>query len=142
MGIMSKLFGSDKVLSAGISAIDKAFYTKEEQADDGLKKIGFKMQFMKLYEPFKVAQRFIALVTGIPFVVTHVLISIAWASSLFVIEDKERYTFVVSELFKIAQMNNVTLGEPFGWIIIFYFAGGAGEGLIGKFMNRNQNKKV
>ena len=33
MGILGKLFGSDKVIDAGISGIDKAFYTDEEKAE-------------------------------------------------------------------------------------------------------------
>ena len=37
MGILGKLFGSDKVIDAGISGIDKVFYTDEEKAENRLK---------------------------------------------------------------------------------------------------------
>lgn len=141
MGVLSKLFGSDKVIDAGISGIDKAFYTKEERAEDELTKIGYKMAFMKLYEPFKVAQRFVALIVGIPFVSVHIVIMIAWVLSIYLITGEDRYTFVTAQLNLMQEANNQVLGEPFMWIVIFYFAGGAGEGLISKYMSRKQVKK-
>jgi len=50
MGILSKLFGSDKIIDAGINGIDAMVFTDQEQSNA-------KLAFLKLYEPFKIAQR-------------------------------------------------------------------------------------
>lgn len=134
MSFLSKLFGSEAVIKSGIAGIDKAFYTKEEQADDDIKRIGFKLAFMKAYEPFKIAQRLLALIISIPFALIHLLSCVIWLISIFTFrETPEIYSLVVGELWKVADMNNSTLGEPLMWILIFYFAGGAGEGIISKW---------
>lgn len=133
MSILSRLFGSDKVIDAGIKGIDKAFYTKEERAEDEIKKINARLLFLKAYEPFKVAQRFLALVLAIPFVSIHVITTIAWLTSLFVFrENIEAYEFVVAQIAEVANTNNLTLGEPLLWVVVFYFAGGASEGVVNK----------
>ena len=135
MGILSKLFGSDKVIDAGMSAIDKIAYTDEEKADNNLKFQNVKVALLKAYEPFKIAQRFIALIVGIPFVVIHAIIFLAKLIILITASyyGTEFYDFAITQLSKMATENNETLGEPFVWICIFYFGGGAGEGIIKHF---------
>ena len=141
-GALGKIFGSEKVIDAGISGIDKAFYTKEERADDDIKKTGAKLLFMKAYEPFKLAQRLLAFMLGVPFVIIHFIIAMFWIVLILVSfikgfplgEIPQIYEFGVAQLQRVAEMNNQTLGEPLAWVFIFYFAGGAGEGLISKFM--------
>lgn len=139
MSFLSKLFGSEAVIKSGIAGIDKAFYTKEEQADDDIKRIGFKLAFMKAYEPFKIAQRFLSVIISVPFVLLHFTAAVLWLISIFVFRDSpEAYKMIMGELWKVADMNNKTLGEPLGWILIFYFAGGAGEGLISRWMGKRK----
>lgn len=138
MGVFAKLFGSEKIIDAGISGIDKAFYTAEEKSEDDLKRIALKMQFMKLYEPFKIAQRYLALMTGIPFVSLHVIVAVNWILAVWLVADKVRYEFVTDQLHIIAEMNNTTLGEPFAIILFFYFLGGAGEGIVNKLMGKKK----
>lgn len=53
MSWLGKVFGGDSVVSKGIGLIDSAFYTDEEKAEE-------KRQLLKAYEPFKLAQRYIA----------------------------------------------------------------------------------
>lgn len=133
MGVFAKLFGSDKVIDAGIKGIDKAFYTSEERAEDAMKKVGVRLQFLKQYEAFKVAQRFLALTLAIPFVSIHVITMVAWISTIFVFRDNvEAYDFVVNQLKEAALMNNETLADPLFWIVIFYFGGGMSEGIINR----------
>lgn len=136
MGILSKLFGSDKVIEAGMSAIDKVAYTEEEKADNNLKYQSVKIALLKAYEPFKIAQRFIALIVGIPFVSIHLAL-FAFKVGLLLVTvfygGSETYDFAVKELSNMQTENNETLGEPFVWICIFYFGGGAGEGIIKHF---------
>ena len=143
MGILGKLFGSEKVIDAGIAGIDKAFYTKEEKAQDHLKQTGYKLEFLKQYEAFKVAQRFVAIILAAPFVVLHSLIIVLWLLVLIMSMrfGGEYYDFASQQLHLIADMNNKTLGEPIAWVVIFYFAGGAGEGIVKKFMTGRSNGK-
>lgn len=117
MGIFSKIFGSDKAIDAGISGIDKMFYTDEEKSDN-------KMKFLKLYEPFKIAQRYIAMV----FCPVYAL---GWIAT-FVIE--------IIDIFMEKDLNTETLYSllqgDFAMMVIlilgFYFAGGAAEGMLEK----------
>lgn len=133
MSLWGRIFGTERVINAGISGIDKAFYTKEEQVDNDLTRIGVKLAFLKTYEGFKIAQRFLALIVGIPFVSIHLISAVLWLSSIFLVEDATRLAFIVGQLKLVAESNNLTLGEPFIWIVIFYFGGGAAEGAINKF---------
>ena len=52
-GFIGKIFGSKKVIDAAISGIDKSIFTREEKAD-------YMLDFLKAYEPFRLAQRWIA----------------------------------------------------------------------------------
>ncbi len=51
--LLGKIFGSSKVVDAGISAIDAMVHTDEE-------KTKAKQELLKLYQPFKLAQRVLA----------------------------------------------------------------------------------
>lgn len=70
MSIWGTLFGSKNVIKQAANGIyngvDKAFYTKEEKAQ------GF-LELLKAYEPFKIAQRLLALVISIPYVVVWLM---------------------------------------------------------------------
>jgi hypothetical protein len=113
MGIFSKLLGSDKVIDAGISGIDSIFYTDEEKAEN-------KKAFLKLYEPFKVAQRYLALVFSIPYVM---MVLITFIASFF----REVET----------QIDLLTgdIGTVVGIIVGFYFLGGSLSGGFGRNKN-------
>jgi hypothetical protein len=134
MRLLSKLFGSDEVIDAGMSAIDKAVFTEEEKADYKIKFAGVKVDLLEAYKPFKLAQRLLALIVGIPFVIIHVIIFlIQICLLLFAINyGSETYDFAMTQLDLMVQRNNQTLGEPFAWIVGFYFFGGAGEGIAKK----------
>jgi len=113
MGIFSKLLGSDKVIDAGINGIDSIFYTDEEKAEN-------KKAFLKLYEPFKVAQRYLAIVFSIPYA-TMVLI-----------------TFIASFFREVeTQIDLLTgdIGTVVGIIVGFYFLGGSLSGGFGRNKN-------
>ena len=59
---MKKIFGSDKVIDAGINSIDAMFYTDEEKSQS-------KKDLLKLYEPYKLAQRVLAFAVSFNFFV-------------------------------------------------------------------------
>lgn len=134
MGFWSKLFGSENVVNKAVDGIyngtDAVFYTDEEKAANFNRVLDLKTKMLRAYEPFKIAQRFIALFTGIPFVTIHVIVVLAWIVSIFTIGSSDAYKFVFDQLKLVAEWNNATLGEPFGYIVIFYFLGGAAEGTL------------
>jgi len=59
-GLLGKLFGSDKVINDVSSGIDKAIFTREEKAD-------YLLKFLKAYEPFRIAQRVLAIMFSATF---------------------------------------------------------------------------
>ena len=115
MNILGKLFGSDKVIDAGISGIDKAFYTAEEKAEDRLKAAPWKIALLKAYEPFKIAQRILAIVFSVPYVS-------AWVA-----------TFVMASIgMNVEPQMSLLSGDiaKIVWTIIgFYFLGGFAESM-------------
>ncbi len=116
MNIFGRLFGSDKVIDGAISGIDKAFYTKEEQAESLERRIALKVKLLQAYEAFKIAQRFLAMLYGIPYVSAWF---ITFAASFFVDVERQMDYLVNSDM---AMANLIILG--------FYFLGGAGESIM------------
>jgi len=111
MGIFSTLFGSKDIVKGVMNGIDKMVLTDEERTDA-------KMNFMKLYEPFKVAQRYIAVICCIPYV-------LGW----FVTLCASFYIDVDIQLKILSgDMSNIVLA-----IVAFYFLGGATEGVVKRF---------
>ena len=110
--IAGKLFGSSKVIEKmgdGIyNGIDKAIYTPEEQIENRLKSLS-------AYEPFKIAQRLLALVFTIPYM-------LAWTA-----------TFIASFFINVEAQQSVLLNGTMGQIVLaivaFYFLGGVVNGI-------------
>ena len=108
MSFFSKLFGNDKIIEAGISGIDALVFTDEEKSNA-------KMQFLKLYEPYKLAQRYLALIYSIPY-------ASAWL-----------VTFIASFFVDVTLQMELLKGDAFYINIVilsFYFGGGAAEGIV------------
>ena len=116
MGILSKIFGSEKIINGASKGLDKVFFTKEEKAE-------LHIRLLKAYEPFKILQRYLALIVSVPFVITHLI------SIYFVFIDD------IEKALKIAEFNTNGLGYAFGAVITLYLGGGLIEGAIGKFKN-------
>ena len=103
MGIFSKLLGTDKVVDAGIKGIDAIFYTDQEKAEN-------KKAFLKLYEPFKLAQRYLALVFSIPYVL---MVVVTFGASFFMDVTVQKELLMGD------------IGTIVGIIVGFYFLGGS-----------------
>lgn len=124
--ILSTVFGTDEVISTATkgvyNGIDKAFYTNEERAGDFL-------MLLKAYEPFKLIQRLLALMVGLPYVSVYLLSMILFTSSLFMTPCQEAKDCIAYRVEagskKMVMMNNETLGTPFAIIMALYFGGGA-----------------
>ena len=103
-----KMLGSDKIIDAAVNTGDALFYTKEEKAESYLR-------VMKMYESFKIAQRFLALIFSIPYM-------LAWT-----------VTFSASYFVDVTVQQQLLDGDVsrIVYIIVgFYFLGGATEGTV------------
>ena len=122
MGFITRLFGSENLVQAAVDTGDALVYTKEERAK------GFE-RLLQLYEPFKIAQRFLALIVGIPYVTIHLICVIIWLFNMLLIESNEQYILMTDRLVAVMTAHNEALFTPFCVIVGFYFFGGAGEGI-------------
>lgn len=128
MSLWGTLFGSENVIrraADGIyNGVDKAFYTEQEKAT------GF-LNLLKAYEPFKLAQRLLALVVSLPYVLVWLM-----SASMLVIAGfvDPAYGKQIEESARVlGELNNDTLGMPVALVLGFYFGGGALEGVVERF---------
>jgi len=112
-GIIASILGSPSVISKGMELIDDAFESDEERRES---KTNAKIALMKAYAPFKIAQRYLALMFTVVYLSTYVLVMVYALREI----DTAAITNVVSE-FKM------------DWIMItivgFYFSGGLIESI-------------
>jgi len=116
MGILATLLGSGDVLSKGLDLID-GMHTSDVEAIEAKTKA--KTDLLSSYAPFKVAQRYLALIFGFTFVLSYLMVL-----SLFFM-GKE--ISAVQELITAFKIDWIMLT-----IIAFYFGGGAFEGVMNK----------
>jgi len=120
IGILASILGNGDVISKGMELIDDAFESDEEKRESKTKA---KIDLMKAYAPFKVAQRYLALMFGFTYL-----------SSFFLVLGMTLYGSPVEHVFAVLEEFQV------GWImmaiIMFYFGGGMAEsfGNAGKKM--------
>tara|TARA_Y100001937_G_scaffold122537_1_gene183920 strand:+ start:2931 stop:3296 length:366 start_codon:yes stop_codon:yes gene_type:complete len=115
LAILGKILGSEKVISKGMDLIDDMVVTSEEEI---AAKSKAKIDLMNAYAPFKLAQRYLALMFAGMF--------------LFIMANG-----VIGALYGVIDMNNVEaakdfasemwLGEIMLGIVGFYFGGGLAE---------------
>ena len=122
MGILSQILGSGDVVSKGLDLID-SFHTSETEAIEA--KYKAKTALMASYSPFKVAQRYLALIFGFTFVGSYLMVL-----TLFFMD---RDIGAVQEIISAFKIDWIMLT-----IVGFYFSGGAIEGVLGK---RYEGKK-
>jgi len=111
-GILGKLLGSDKVIEGGLKLIDDLHTSTEEEIQAKAKA---KTDLLSAYAPFKLAQRYLALMFTAMF--------------LFIMANG-----VVGALYGVIEMSNVEAAKQFAsemWlgeimlaIVGFYFGGG------------------
>lgn len=115
MGVLSTIFGSGEVIANGFKLIDD-MHTSEVEAIEAKTKA--KTDIMASYAPFKVAQRYLALMFGFTFIASFLLVL---GLTLAGVGDIAAVRGVLNEFY---------IGEIMLAIVGFYFAGGFGEGLI------------
>ena len=115
MIIWSKLFGTQAVVDAGIKAGDALFFTDEERSE-------WRLRLLKAYEPFKIAQRWLALILTTPFVALHSLAGIQLLVMGWLPGALQKS--VHESALVLMEHNNETLGLPVAIVLGFYFGGG------------------
>lgn len=120
LGVISKIFGSGDVISKGIQLIDDMHTSTEEEI---AAKSKAKVDLLGAYAPFKLAQRYLALMFTAMFIF---IMANGILGALYGIVPLEN----VEEAKKFA--NEMWLGEIMLTIVGFYFGSGAVEGIMDK----------
>ena len=111
MSILATILGSGKVIEKGLELIDDAFESDEERRES---KTNAKIALMKAYAPFKIAQRYLALIFTVTYVSTYVLVM------AYAIQDID--TDAIANVVNEFKMDWIMMT-----IVTFYFGGGLVE---------------
>lgn len=122
MGILSNIFGTGEVIKKGLELIDEAWTSDEEKAENEAKiieaKTNAKATLLNAYAPFKLAQRYLALMFSTVFLfimMNGVLGALYGWVDMNAVQEAKRFA------------NEMWLGEIMLTIIGFYFGGGLVE---------------
>jgi len=115
--ILGKILGSDKVIEKGLGLIDSMHTSTEEEIKA---KTDQKVQLLQSYAPFKLAQRYLALMFGITFLGSYLLVLVMTLTGK---GDPDAVTKV---------MDQFTINYSMLVILGFYFGSGAVEGFLEK----------
>jgi len=113
MSILQTILGSGNVIEKGLDLIDDMHTSTEEEI---AAKSKAKTDLLTAYAPFKIAQRYLALMFSTTFLFSFFIVL---AMTLAGIGKPDDVTAVLSEFY---------IGEIMFTIILFYFGGGAFEG--------------
>lgn len=130
MGILSKIFGTGDVVEKGFELIDKLHTSDAEEAQLQIDMVNAKTKaktdLLSSYAPFKIAQRYLAVMFGITFIGSFLLVLV------MTLTDVSTQT--------LTNVRAVLVEFNIGWIMLtivgFYFGGGAFEGVV----NARKNK--
>ncbi len=117
IAVLGKILGSDKVISKGLDLID-SFHTSTEEEVAAKSKA--KTDLLQAYQPFKLAQRYLALMFGLTYLSVFVIVMSMTLAGKGDIDSVK------------AVMGDFYIGEIMFAIIAFYFGGGAFEGIMEK----------
>ena len=117
MDIFGKIFGSEEVITGAINGLVKLVYTDEEEADMKLKRAEIHIKTLNAYEPFKITQRFLALMFSGAFL-------IAFLSAIVVSFTPGMTVQPIVDIVKTFWVGEITLA-----IVSFYFGAGVVESI-------------
>ena len=120
-GVLAKIFGSGDVIKSGIQLIDDMHTSTEEEINAKTKA---KTDLLSAYAPFKLAQRYLALMFAVTFLSSFVLVL---GMTLYGQGDIEAVKQILGDFF---------IGEIMLTIVLFYFGGGAFEGVTEKLKKK------
>ena len=118
MSWLGNLFTNENLIDNASSAIDKMIFTQEEKTD-------YLLKFLKAYEPFKIAQRLLAISFSSVFLSIFIIAVMLFLVGTFMMEE-----FYVLQAYELMKWNVDTLGTSVSLIVAFYFAGGMLEGAM------------
>lgn len=121
MGILATILGSGKVIEEGFKLIDSIHTSDEEEIHA---KTEQKVRVMESYAPFKLAQRYLALMFGFNYLFCFQLC--LW----MMLMDKGD----IDQVIKL--MGAFSIGTIMLIIVTFYFGGGFAEGLASKLKDK------
>jgi len=116
MGILSTIFGSGDVISKGMDLIDD-IHTSDTELIEAKSKA--KTDLMAAYAPFKIAQRYLALMFGLSYLGAFWMCIGLWAF--------DKPIDPILEIMEVFSISIIMLT-----IVGFYFGGGFAEGIINK----------
>jgi len=116
-GVLAKILGSDKVIEKGLNLIDDMHTSSEEEI---AAKSKARIDLMNAYAPFKIAQRYLALMFGFTFLSCFAL---TLGMSLSGHGDIDAVKSILGDFY---------IGEIMLIIVTFYFGGGLAEGVLEK----------
>lgn len=120
-GVLAKIFGSGEVIQSGLKLIDDMHTSTEEEI---VAKTKAKTDLLTSYAPFKIAQRYLAVMFAICFLGTFMLVM---GMTLYGQGDTEAVKAVLGDFY---------IGEIMLTIVMFYFGGGAFEGVAEKLKKK------
>lgn len=115
MSILSTIFGSGNVIEKGMDLIDDMHTSDEEEI---AAKSKAKVDLLNAYAPFKIAQRYLAILFSVTFIFSFLLVL---GMTLMNQGNTEDVKIVLAEFY---------IGEIMLAIILFYFGGGFVEGTL------------
>lgn len=125
MSFWASLFGGSDLVEKASNGLDKLNFSDQEKAAHYL-------EVLKNIEPFKLAQRWLAVIVVVPYVLIWIMCAgLFVAASLSDIESSAARLIQISDM--LASRNNDNLGFPVSLILGFYFAGGALEGIVARW---------
>ncbi len=124
--ILAKILGSGEVIKSGLQLIDDMHTSTEEEI---AAKAKAKTDLLDSYAPFKVAQRYLALIFAFTFVGCFLLVMGMTLTGY--IQSLEDVKVVIDDFY---------IGEIMLLIIGFYFGGGFAEGTINAVGKNRKNK--
>ena len=116
MSILSTILGNGDVITKGLNLIDDLHTSEEERVSI---KTDRQISLLNSYQPFKIAQRLLALIFSITFVCSYIMVLV-----LYFLDKPISEVQVIIETFKIDYIMLLIIG--------FYFGGGFAEGLMDK----------
>ena len=113
MGILKTIFGGGEVIKEGFALIDKMHTSDAEEIEAKAKA---KTDLLTAYAPFKIAQRYIALLFTSTYLLSFAIVLVMTLNSG---GGTEAVKGLIGEFY---------IGEIMFTIVLFYFGGGAFEG--------------
>lgn len=119
--ILAKIFGNSDVIKSGLELIDDMHTSTEEEI---IAKTKAKTDLLSAYAPFKIAQRYLAVMFTVTFLSCFVLVL---GMTLYGQGDIESVKAILGDFY---------IGEIMLTIVLFYFGGGAFEGVTEKLKKK------